>query len=284
MHAVLAGIKEGKWKEPVLAVREAYARGGKNAAAPLKKQLPGILFSGQFSQRSASALKQHSGLICADIDNLNGDLGALREKLAQDKHILACWSSPSDRGLKALVPIKPDAARHEASFRAAYGYFKSVYGVEIDRACKDVSRLCFVSYDPNLIVRHQAEILPPAASQEFQERATTPRPAEIIVLPSGATTISESAGDIFTRIAPSRTMFRRGRTAFEISEHEDGNLMLSEIKAAEFRSRVEKHGALMAWREENGKPVLKRRRMSDDDARAILAAQELIAFRGLRVL
>lgn len=70
-------------------------------------------------------------------------------------------------------------------------------------------------------------------------------------------------------------MFRRGRTVFEISEHEDGNLMLAEIKASHFRSRVEKRGALMAWREENGKPVLKRRKMSDDDARAILAAQEV---------
>jgi hypothetical protein len=94
-------------------------------------------------------------------------------------------------------------------------------------------------------------------------------------LPSGATTISDSAADIFARIAPTRTMFRRGRTVFEISEHEDGNLMLAEIKASHFRSRVEKRGALMAWREENGKPVLKRRKMSDDDARAILAAQEV---------
>jgi hypothetical protein len=47
-------------------------KAAKRAVDTLKKELPGVLWSGTFSQRKNDALVQHSGLLCADLDGLNG--------------------------------------------------------------------------------------------------------------------------------------------------------------------------------------------------------------------
>jgi hypothetical protein len=97
---------------------------------------------------------------------------------------------------------------------------------------------------------------------------------ELLILPSGDFSISESALEIFRRIAPSHTLFRRGGALVELSKV-DGVESLSIVHPDAFRSRVEKFGSLYAWRSDrNGKPVLAPRKMSLDDAKAIMAASE----------
>ena len=97
---------------------------------------------------------------------------------------------------------------------------------------------------------------------------------EIIVLPSGAVSISESARVIFQRIAPMRTLFWRGGVLVELVEV-DGVQGLDVLKPEKFRSDVEKIGQLYAYRAAGkGEPALKPAKMSLDDAKAILAASE----------
>jgi phage/plasmid primase-like uncharacterized protein len=107
--------------------------------------------------------------------------------------------------------------------------------------------------------------------------ATMPRASaspEIIVLPSGAVSISESARVIFQRIAPMRTLFWRGGVLVELVEV-DCVQGLDVLKPEKFRSDVEKIGQLYAYRAAGkGEPALKPAKMSLDDAKAILAASE----------
>jgi len=101
---------------------------------------------------------------------------------------------------------------------------------------------------------------------------------EIIVLPSGAVSISESARVIFQRIAPMRTLFWRGGVLVELVAV-DGVQGLEVLKPEKFRSDVEKIGQLYAYRAAGkGEPALKPSKMSLDDAKAILAASESRAF------
>ena len=96
----------------------------------------------------------------------------------------------------------------------------------------------------------------------------------IIVLPSGAVSISESARAIFQRIAPSMTLFWRGGALVELVE-QDGATGLEVIRADAFRSRVERYSNIFAWRSDGeGNPVLKRTKMPRDDAVAIMATAE----------
>ena len=100
----------------------------------------------------------------------------------------------------------------------------------------------------------------------------------IIVLPSGAVSISESARVIFQRIAPMQTLFWRGGVLVELVEV-DGVQSLGVLRPEKFRSDAEKLGRLYAWRAAGkGEPALKPSKMSFDDAKAIMAASEAREF------
>ena len=67
LQDVLRDIQGGRYKAEVEKIRNSL-NSATNEAAELKERLPGIMFSGLFSKRSAKGLKAKSGLICADLD------------------------------------------------------------------------------------------------------------------------------------------------------------------------------------------------------------------------
>lgn len=165
LAAVVAAIRGGTWGARVAEIRQAYqaaggGEAGKTAAAPLKKTLPGVTFSGRFNGRRKSAnLAAPSGLICADLDLLGGDLAHVRAALAGDSRTLAVFTSPSGDGLKAVFRCDPTRPHREA-FHAARAHVLALTGREIDPACKDVSRLCFVSHDTEAYLAPDPEAVP----------------------------------------------------------------------------------------------------------------------------
>jgi P4 family phage/plasmid primase-like protien len=177
IHSFLGGVKEGRWREPVQQIRQAFAAGGKKAANPLKEKLPAITISGRFRERNDAAIEMHSGLLCVDLDNLNGDLDAIRKKLELDRYVFAFFTSPTGAGLKVIVPIEADAVKHDESFKDAQHYFKDTYDIDVDQSCRNPSRLCYVSYDPEMFSRPNAEIIPqrpPNAYKELTRRFGAP--------------------------------------------------------------------------------------------------------------
>lgn len=163
LGAVLEGIRAGRWREPVGRVR-ALVNAGEDPANE-KKKLPAVLFSGTFTRRAAAAIEKHSGFLVLDFDHLDAlpdHLDALRD----DAHIYAAWLSPSGTGIKALVRIPPEADTHGAAFDTARAYLKNEYGLDADPSGRDVSRLCFVSFDPGLTVNAGAKPLIPVQPVE----------------------------------------------------------------------------------------------------------------------
>jgi hypothetical protein len=182
---LLADIKGGKWRDQIEHIRSVYrqaeaeGRDPGKAVAILKKALPAILCSGIFSERAGAALINHSGIICADLDHLGDQLEQARTKLNNSPHVFASFRSPTGSGLKVLFRVRADASSHLASFQAVQAHVRAVAGVEIDEACKDVARLCFVSYDPETMINLGAEELPPLAELE-------PRPTPLVISSPGA--------------------------------------------------------------------------------------------------
>jgi hypothetical protein len=133
----------------------------KKAVEALKKELPGVTFSGRFSERAGDKLIEHSGCLSADLDSLGSQLPEIRKKLQASPYVSAMFLSPTAGGLKVIVRVPADHLKHEGSFRAVQKHFRELCGVEIDESGKDVSRLCFMSYDSNLYEnRHAIEIAP----------------------------------------------------------------------------------------------------------------------------
>jgi len=107
-------------------------------------------FCGQFRSRSDKDVLEVSNLICLDFDHLT-DVEGLFQKLLQDEYFETelLFRSPSGHGLKWVIPIAENRMTHADYFRRVAYYIKQTYGIEVDRSGKDLSRACFLPYDPN---------------------------------------------------------------------------------------------------------------------------------------
>lgn len=169
---ILDAIRSGKWKHKVELLRSTVAEGDDKRAEMLKKALPAVTFSGKFTKRSIERLEAHSGLLVLDFDKLGDKLPGARAKLRDDPHTLALFDSPTNTGLKVIVPIDP--ANHGGCWWEAAEYYRERYGLTVDEKTKDVSRLCFVSYDPSAIIRDDAEPFSAVSVEKVAPVATSP--------------------------------------------------------------------------------------------------------------
>ena len=135
-----------------------------------KDQLDGFIFTGTFSARGTKNIISYSNLCVLDFDKLsNEDLIILREYLLKDKFVFAFWNSPSGTGIKGLIYFdftlssnyKEDlAAYHKKAFYQFSNYFDKTYNnpnIKLDNSGNDLPRICFTSYDPNIVIKNQIE-------------------------------------------------------------------------------------------------------------------------------
>ena len=109
-----------------------------------------VTFSGIFPYRADDSLKYHSGYICIDLDHLEGDVREVQSKLITDPYFdtLLNFVSPSSTGLKWIVPIDLSQGGHRKWFNAIRNYLRETYSLEADSSGINVSRTCFLPYDP----------------------------------------------------------------------------------------------------------------------------------------
>jgi hypothetical protein len=144
-------IKEGKYKEPVEAIRKLIAEGQDKEADKLKKQLPAFTPSGRFDNgRKAELLTQYSGYVILDLGKPNPtELEKAKSLVALAPYTFAAFISPSGNGLKIIVPVNSTAEHHKLAFQQVSDYYEQALQLVVDPSGKDVSRLCFMSYDPD---------------------------------------------------------------------------------------------------------------------------------------
>lgn len=165
INLVLKRIQDGSSKDIVKKIRAEKDKNNRNI---LKQKLPAICFSGKFTKRNDKALKEHSGLICLDFDGYKSskDLLQEKEKLSKDKYVYAVFISPSGNGLKVLVKIPPITENHKSYFLSLQKHFDSEY---FDKSCKNVSRVCYESYDPLIHINAQSSLWDSIQEQEYNE-------------------------------------------------------------------------------------------------------------------
>jgi hypothetical protein len=154
ISSILVEIQNGTHAKRIAAMRQAQGENRDN----LKRQLPCFMASGTSTgSHKAADFLDHSGLLQVDVDDVGEERAAeLRDELGHDPHIFAAFVSPSGSGVKALIRIPADKDRHLAAFGAVAEYLRSKYAVEVDAKTKDISRVCFVSDDPELVLNADA--------------------------------------------------------------------------------------------------------------------------------
>ena len=163
---VLRRISGGKHKDRIL-----YLRGLEKPQYDKEKGLlPGVCFSGTFETRTDDAFLEHSGFACIDFDN-HPDAPSLKEELKKDEYVYACWLSPRGNGVKALVKIPAEKENHRRYYEALFERYPTS-----DKTCKNESRLCFESYDPNLYINKDSTLFTKFVEKkvvEFKRQAVT---------------------------------------------------------------------------------------------------------------
>ena len=175
INVVLDRIKNGATKDLVKLIR---AEKNKNERNELKKGLPAICFSGIFNKRNDSSLVSHSGIVCLDFDGYEKkkDLLTHKEQLTNDPHVYSVFNSPSGNGLKVLVKIPADPDNHVNYFNALEKHFDSP---NFDKACKNISRVCYESFDPLIFINENSSLWDKIDEPEYKELVARRDPPSI---------------------------------------------------------------------------------------------------------
>lgn len=138
----------------------------------IKKQLPACTFSGTFSYRNSKSLVKFSQLACLDFDKFNGidDAQEMKNNLCADVHLFCCFISPSGKGVKAVFKLRNNPEKYEAMYRALCVKYTDVH---LDAKTKDISRLCFESYDPDIYINHDAKEWEECEEEDMEDIGVT---------------------------------------------------------------------------------------------------------------
>ncbi len=138
---------------------------GKKAIATLKAALQVVAFGATGDRKVVS---KPSGLICVDIDGTGEKTHEILANLRSCPYIVLPFISPSGDGIKAVLRIPiidaGDQSEIRNKFKIAYkaiaAYLLETYGVNVDMACSDILRLCYLPHDPGASLNEQAVEFP----------------------------------------------------------------------------------------------------------------------------
>jgi hypothetical protein len=162
VETLLWQIGWGSYQKIVEKGRDILKYDGEDEFFKFKKSLPCVTFSGVFEPtRKKENITSPTGLLVADFDHLD-DVQHTKTVLSHDPYVRAAFISPSNYGAKALFiaeNIKNDTG-HKIFFAAVQRYIRETYQLDIDESGKDICRLCFVSYDPDMFVNESPDYFP----------------------------------------------------------------------------------------------------------------------------
>jgi|TARA_R110000803_G_scaffold47129_3_gene98549 hypothetical protein len=175
VYYILERIKDGSSKDLVKQIRNESDKLKRNE---LKKNLPAICFSGKFNKRSDSSILEHSGLICLDYDGYakQKDLLQDKERFIKNKFVYSVFVSPSGNGLKVLIRIPREADNHTKYFNSLEKELGSEY---FDTTSKNISRVCYESYDPLIHINDTSLEWSKIEEEEYKEMSIKKDPITI---------------------------------------------------------------------------------------------------------
>ena len=145
-------IANGKYKTEVEEIRALLEQGKAEEAATKKKQLLAFTPSAVFTEkRQMPYLEMYSGFVHLDFDKLTPEqLDTAFKVIAEIPYTFLCFISPSGNGLKVFIEVNTGFEHHDAAYLQVQQYYEEATGLNADPSCKDITRLCFMSYHPEL--------------------------------------------------------------------------------------------------------------------------------------
>lgn len=155
-------LRGERWKVQVEEYQHLKASGRETEAKKLKRKLAALVIAGRCDGSHAETnLKQWSGDAMLDVDKCNGRVSEFLQVLKDTPWVKAAWRSVSYDGLKLVVRVEAESVDE---YRLAYAlvawHVAQLLAFPCDMSCKNPTRPCFASYDPEAFFRPDTEVFP----------------------------------------------------------------------------------------------------------------------------
>lgn len=155
-------LRGERWKVQVEEYQRLKASGRETEAKKLKRKLAALVIAGRCDGSHAETnLKQWSGDAMLDVDKCNGRTPEFLQVLKDTPWVKAAWRSVSYDGLKLVVRVEAESVDE---YRMAYAlvawHVAQLLAFPCDMSCKNPTRPCFASYDPEAFFRPDTEVFP----------------------------------------------------------------------------------------------------------------------------
>lgn len=155
-------LRGERWKVQVEEYQYLKASGRETEAKKLKRKLAALVIAGRCDGSHAETnLKQWSGDAMLDVDKCNGRVSEFLQVLKDTPWVKAAWRSVSYDGLKLVVRVEAESVDE---YRMAYAlvawHVAQLLAFPCDMSCKNPTRPCFASYDPEAFFRPDTEVFP----------------------------------------------------------------------------------------------------------------------------
>ena len=158
VQKVLQQIQKGHWKKQINDIRYHLKNGNEDEAVKIKSNLPCMTISATFKERrKKDYVDSYTGLLHLDYDKLE-NAEEVKTNLISIPYTYSAFISPSGNGVKVLVKSDNAMSSHEVAFNSLREYYDKIVNVESDSSVKDITRLCYMSYDPDLYLNKTSEI------------------------------------------------------------------------------------------------------------------------------
>lgn len=172
--AVIEQIKSNDFEEKIKSIRYAYHQGNESLGDSLKRELPAFTPSATFiNGRTLDALTSYNQLAHVDLDDIPvTELNNLLDVVNNSDFTFASFISPSGMGIKIFVRINSNQEDHAQMIVQLMQYYGQLTGYVPDQKCKDITRLCFLSWDPEAFVNNNSEIFSPFIEFKHESKNT----------------------------------------------------------------------------------------------------------------
>lgn len=145
-------IASDKFKTEVEEIRLLIRQNKNDEVQEKKMQLLGFTPSATFNQiRKGKNINQYSGFVHLDFDKIWPlDFYKVFKIISDIPYTVFCFRSPTGTGLKVFVEVTTGIENHSDAYTQVMQHYEKATGLKADEKCKDIPRLCFMSYDPKL--------------------------------------------------------------------------------------------------------------------------------------
>lgn len=168
LKSFLENIKKTS-KKDLWAINNARRQTDKRKLKYFKSKLSAyqLKFITDYGYRNGD-IKTISNMVVMDFDDVSNNhktLELIKREVSQHDFVVACFISPSNKGLKVLVSSK---VNNESHYKDIYedlsSFMETKHKIKADRSQSGIRTLCFISYDPNIYINYNAKNYEPRKS------------------------------------------------------------------------------------------------------------------------